>query len=375
MLSFYIKRILVYIFYVFPIKKNKVFFSSYEGTSISCNPKYICSELKTRFGEHLVSVWEYNHKRTTKEEGKTIYVKHNSLAYVYHIMTSKVLISNTGISACFPLRKKQFTINTWHGAGCYKKVGKDLSDTYIETIRRRYEEKNTNYYLSGCAAWTHVFSEAVLSSPIKFLPTGSPRIDYLFNDVTDGEVERIKGAIGIKAKIVLYAPTYRGDRDTPGNAQCPLDIDLLLDALEKRFGGEWIFAYRCHYATASLFKGNDRTIDLSGHEDMQELLAIADILISDYSSSIWDYSFTGKPCFLYCYDLDKYTEERDFYMPIKDWHFPVSLSINELIKQIDSFNDLEYAKNVAAHHRELGSFESGNATNTVVNLIQRELQD
>lgn len=372
MISFYIKRILLKIFLLYPINPRKIFFSSYEGQLIACNPKYIYEEMNKQFGNNRIYVWEWN-KATGKHtnERNTIFVKHNSVKYVYHVMTSKILITNTGISACFPLRKKQLSINTWHGAGCYKKVGKDLSSTDMEKYRKRcyFAEKNTTYYLSGCGAWTKVFSEAVFSSPEKFLAIGSPRIDMLINGVSDEYKKIIKKKLNIKSRLVLYAPTYRGDRDTPEKASCPIDVEKVLEAMKNKFGGEWIFGYRCHYATASHFKSLNNSIDLSWYEEMQDILVVAESLISDYSSVIWDYSFTGKPCFLYCYDLEQYTDERDFYLPIKRWHFPISKNMDELISDIDSFDADLFKRGMQQHHEELESYEYGNATKRVVDII------
>lgn len=374
MLKLIVERTVLKLLWLFPVNRKKVFFSSYEGGPITCNPKYIFLALDKKHGDKIKYVWECN-KTPSDIPTKThiTFVKHNTLTYIYHVMTSKVIITNSGISASFPLRKRQLSVNTWHGAGCYKKVGKDLSETNNDEYKKHrfYAEKNTSFYLSGCEAWTKVFSAAVYSDSQKFLQTGSPRIDYLLNNNTKEEKERIKRKIGINEKIVLYAPTYRGIRDTPDEAVCPIDVERVLSVLEYKFGGRWIFAYRCHYATASMFRKIDRTVDLSSYDDVQELLLVADVLISDYSSSIWDYSFTYKPCFLFCYDLNKYTEERDFYMPIKNWHFPISLEMDELVSDIKEFDNKQHRKNMELHHMELGSYEFGNATASVERLIEK----
>lgn len=376
MLKLYISRLLLRFFYLFPINKRKVFFSSFEGGPISCNPKYIYRELKKRYGSKLIYVWEWNRSPEEQEGAESVvFVKHNSISYIFHIMSAGVLISNTGISAVFPLRQEQLSINTWHGAGCYKKVGRDLAETNNkEHIKRyKYAAKNTTYFLSGCRIWTEVFSAAVFADPRKFLPVGSPRVDFLLQEHSDDLIKRIKNKAGIVGKFVLYAPTYRGGRHSPAEAACPMNVPILLDSLKERFGGDWTFAYRCHYATASNFKCIENTVDLSAYDDMQELLATCDVLISDYSSSIWDYSFTGKPCFLYCYDLNDYTDERDFYRPIQEWHFPISVDMPELIKQIKEFDPIKFRKGMERHHSDLDSYETGNAADRVAELIEKHL--
>lgn len=378
MLRLFFIRLILKVLYIFKINNRKIFFSSYEGATLSCNPKYIYLEMVKRYGDNLIYVWEINNGDSfSSNYPNVIFVKHNSLNYIFHVMTSKVLISNVGITSAFPLRKKQFSINTWHGAGCYKKEGVNLSKTDLKKYRKErfLAEKNVQFYLSGAQAWTDVFSKAVLSDPKKFLPVGCPRNDMLINGISSEAEQTIKNKIGIKTKVVLYAPTYRGERDTPEQAACPLDVNKLLQTLEKKFGGDWTFAYRCHYATASQFQNLSNAIDLSNYDDMQELLAISDVLISDYSSTVWDFSFTYKPCFLYCYDLDTYLAERDLYLPIWDWHFPVSKSMDDLINQIENFDENDFIIGMKKHHDELGSFEKGTATDFAVNLISKQMKN
>lgn len=376
MFKVYFARFALRLFHLFPVNKRKIFFSSYEGGPISCNPKYIYRELRKRYGDRLTYVWEWNRPGEHQPDSEgVIFVRHNSLRYIFHVMTAKVLISNTGVSAVFPLRRGQFSVNTWHGAGCYKKAGKDYAGTNAPDYpkRRKFAEKNVDCYLSGCREWTRVFSQAVCSDPKKFLPIGSPRIDMFIHGVGEERIRAIRERIGVQKRFVLYAPTYRGDRERPAAAACPLDVPELLRALEERFGGEWVFAYRCHYATASLFERMENAVDLSRYDDMQELLLVSDALISDYSSSVWDYSFTGKPCFLYCYDLNQYMDERDFYMPIRNWGFPVSENMEELLSQIHDFSFDSFRRNMAKHHEDLGSYETGTASAKASDIIALQL--
>ena len=98
-------------------------------------------------------------------------------------------------------------------------------------------------------------------------------------------------------------------------------------------------------------------------------MLVSDVLISDYSSSVWEFSFTGKPCFLYCYDLKQYTDDRDFYIPIREWHFPVSETMDELIEQVEGFSEDDFHRGMEMHHNELGSYEKGNATKKVTEML------
>ena len=102
-------------------------------------------------------------------------------------------------------------------------------------------------------------------------------------------------------------------------------------------------------------------INASQYPDIQELLCAADILITDYSSCIWDFSFTFKPCFIYAPDLKKYQDEQGFYTPIEDWPFPLAKTNQQLMENIIVFDDEKYKQAVKKHHADLGSYETGTA--------------
>ena len=97
------------------------------------------------------------------------------------------------------------------------------------------------------------------------------------------------------------------------------------------------------------------------YPDMQDLLQCADVLLTDYSSCMWDFSLMKKPCFLYARDIAEYRGERDFYTPIDSWPFPLAADNGELAAVISDFDEAAYRSAVDRHHRELGSTESGTA--------------
>ena len=104
---------------------------------------------------------------------------------------------------------------------------------------------------------------------------------------------------------------------------------------------------------------------------MQELLLAADVLVTDYSSSIWDMSLAFKPTFLYCPDLDRYRAERDFYIDIHEWPFPLAADNAALAANIRGFDEEKYRADVAAHHARLGSCETGHASEAAARRIMQ----
>ena len=200
------------------------------------------------------------------------------------------------------------------------------------------------------------------------LEIGLPRNDIFWQDAFYLKNE-IKNSLNIDSeyKLLLYAPTYRDNLSENGFI---LEISSIIDSLTRRFGGKWKVLYRAHYfeKNSELVQCN-LIINVSCYSDMQELLYIADVLITDYSSSMWDFSFTNKPCFLYTPDIDKYMEYRNFFVPPSQWHFPLANNIKELQDNILSYDALRFKEDMVKHHNEYGSFENGMATEKICKLL------
>ena len=199
---------------------------------------------------------------------------------------------------------------------------------------------------------------------------GTPRNDMLINRDRPDVNERVREYFNIPTEIniALYAPTWRD-----GAEKKDFDIDYkgLKGTLEKKFGGQWVILRRFHWMAAEFFSDTSRDyIKAESYPDMQELLYAIDVLISDYSSSIWDFSFTGKPCFLLCFDLEKYKDERDFYNPINTWGFPVAQNNSELMNNILEFDQNLYVEAMKEQHIKNTSFESGHSTENVCKIIE-----
>ena len=132
----YVMRIVLRIFYIFPINNKKIIFISYSGKQYSCNPKYIFEYIYKKFGNEFQYIWCLNNKNKLPESCKKVrIVKYLSLEYIFASMTSKFIINNAHIDPIFPFRKDQITIHTWHGGGAYKTVL-----ILIERFLKKYAE-------------------------------------------------------------------------------------------------------------------------------------------------------------------------------------------------------------------------------------------
>ena len=372
LLIYYIKIIFCFLFklvYIFPIKKNRIIFSSYSGRQYSCNPKYIFEKLVELYPNKFEVFWVANvTPNIPRKEAK--YLTRNTLRYCYYMLTAHVIIDNVDVNAFLPYRKEQLKINTWHGGGAYKKIGVDINQTKPEYLRLIRTGKATDIVLSS----SERFSEAFVSSHhidlSKMWEIGMPRNDVFFRLLPDMiQNTRKKIGIGPDEKLIIYAPTYRRELLNVSFKTAIFDIDTCLDALQKRFMGKWILGFRMHYAYDSHVKTIPHSINLSSYPDMQELLLVADVLITDYSSSIWDFSFTKRPCFIYANDLEQYKSDVDFYTPIEQWPFPMAQNNDQLVQNILNFDQDSYLVAVNQHYKDLGSCETGHASETVAKAI------
>lgn len=367
----YVIRYLMRVLYIFPIKKNRIVFNSYRGGQYSCSPKYISQKLIRMYPNRFEIIWLFNNPKNfsyLKDEGIKV-IDYSSFKRFYYEATSKISINNIGSFSYMPLRKGQEHINTWHAAVSYKKVG--LSEIKNDAIIKRtllMTSKETTLYLSACK----FFSEYCI--PIDFgyygdiLEYGIPRNDMLYLQDIEEYRRKVLTYYGIdfRSMVVLYAPTWRYD---PEYETKPIDFILLKDAVEKKFNRECVIIFRAHHITGSNGVNYEWIIDSTDYPDSQEVLAASDIMITDYSSMIWDYSLLKRPCFLYVPDLKTYISERGFHIPIKEWGFPLCETNEKLRSAIFDFDESSYLDNVHKHHMTLGSYETGHSAEKVCEWI------
>lgn len=366
-----------YLFRVFPVKNNKIFFSNFDGKGYGDNPKYICEGLIDS-GYKYDIVWELDDFNETLPDNIRK-VRHNSFSALFESVTAKVWIDNYRKNIWFRKRKGQLYIQTWHAGIGFKKaenaVANSLAASYIE--RAKHDSKMADLFLSGSNWETDKYAKYYwYDGPI--LMTGVPKQDALAN-LTKNEIIEIKKRLHIneEVRIALYAPTFR--KDMQDYAIYCLNWDRILNVLESKFGGKWIGAIRLHPGLAR--KDNDfsdmqNVIDFSLLSDAQEALAISDILITDYSSIVFDYVLTRNPVFLYALDLDEYRRDRDVFFDLKKLPFTFSESEEELEQSILGFDLKKYKTSLSSFLNDTcGLYPCGHATNYVCSIINNYVQN
>lgn len=367
-------NILLHLFYIFPIKKNRILFISYFGRKYSCNPRYISEYLEKNYPEKFEIIWMFRNPNNFRElEDRGIKIcKYRSIQYYFYRLTAGIVVHNSLIGAEAPIRKKQMYIQTWHGSGAYKSNVKRRDTLYerlVDNRIRRTFQKNS-YVMASCEVGKKNTFVDAMGYHGRYV-NGMPRIDVLIHQNQPDICHICRKTLNIPEdkKILLYAPTWRND--------CKMsDFDLayeeVIRALEQRFGETWVILRRMHHYSTSGKMGLPKgVIDVTSYPEMQELLLTSDAVISDYSSTLWDFSFTKKPCFQYCVDLDEYQKNRGITTNIYEWGFPLAKTNKELVEKILTFDEKEFAKNMEAHHKHFGALESGNATKEICEIIEQ----
>lgn len=357
------------IFFVFPIQKNRVIFNAYNGKQFGCNPKYIYEYLEY-YSDKLDLIWTFEDIEKFYFDAPVRKVKYKSLKYIYYVLTASIVIENSESWSIIPKRSGQTVINTWHGGGSYKKVGTSRKDGNSFNAKNvRDKNSRVDLYLSSSQAFSTQTLRESFDYRGEIMEKGMPRNDILVSG-NESLAKKVKLNLNIAdKKVVLIAPTFRNVTDF---ALESFNFDSLLETLEEKMKGSWVILYRSHYYETS--KVNDsRIIDVSNYPDMQELLLASDVLITDFSSCMWDFSLSFKPVFLLSSNIEEYQEkEREFYTDPYSWPYSLALTFDQLIQNISDFDEDEYVKRLVSHHEDLASCESGNATNSIGKYILRK---
>lgn len=378
-IKYIVKKIIsgiLHVFWFLPIENNKIIFMNDHSYSYSDNLKYLCIYLLNKDPEKYRIFFSLKNTDGMTDERITP-VKFLSLKHFYHTLTSSVIITNNSGIVYLPIRKKkQLVINTWHGGGPYKVTGTDAINNIWYEKDMQYTAGKVNYILSSCRVFTDEEAKGMGFRPDQVINCGMPRMDFFFDHQFMAETRRkVFESYNIPAssKLVIYAPTFRGLFENYESVIADDVLEMnhhrLTEALNAKFGGEWIFAVRLHpRLKETQFKDKD-LINMSEYPDAEELLIAADVLVTDYSSVMWDFSFSDKPIFLFAPDINDYEVKRGFYIPPEEWPFPIATTNEEMGDNIRDFDLKSYLKRVDEHLSAVGSFENGKACSTVKSIV------
>lgn len=233
------------------------------------------------------------------------------------------------------LRKNTKLVQLWHAMGAFKKFGysRPEDNETFNTIHKNYTDA-----IVSSENIRKDYAEGFGISIDKVHPTGIPRTDIFFDkNYKKDVIERIyKKYPRLKGKkVIMFAPTFRGD-----GPRRYYDFKLIdFKKLEKEFGEDYVFIIKLHPFIHNKpdfnFEKSKFYIDLTSEREINDLLFITDILITDYSSVIFEYSFFERPVVFYLPDLEEYKNKRDIYYPLEDYLYgDVATNMKELVSAI-----------------------------------------
>ncbi|MCM2675743.1 CDP-glycerol glycerophosphotransferase family protein [Alkalicoccobacillus plakortidis] len=300
------------LFNLLPIKQDRITFASDSRIEMDGNFGFVYENM-------LKQGLNYDYKFMLKSaitEKKTL---KETIQLAYWFATSKKIILDDFYPIIYPLkiREEADLIQVWHAVGAFKtfgysRVGRPGGPSIKSLNHRNY----TKAVVSSKNIVRH-YAEGFGIDEAAVAPIGVPRTDIFFDEkYKENKREELYNQYPFlkNKKVILFAPTFRGNGQS--SAHYPYDV-LNLDKLYNELKDEYVFIFKVHP-----FIKNKITIpyhyvdffyDFSEYREVNDLLFITDILITDYSSVCFEYALLRKPMIFFSYDVEEYIQKRDFY--------------------------------------------------------------
>ena len=352
-----------------PSYGSTVLLETFRGRSVADSPGAIGRELLARdLGADLV--WVVDDPAVEVPQGMRAVVRITEGWYDV-LANARLYVAIAGAPYWFEKKRGQTHLQTWHGTPL-KRIGEDRGPGDFNTWRHRRRIAHQAAGWDGFVS-PSPYCSAIFRSAFRFdgplLETGYPRNDVLCNDT--GELRartRQRLGIGAEQRVVLYAPTWReyvGVRDSK-----PLYLDA--ERVTTRLP-DTVVLIRGHYNSTGqrdVFTGHRRILDVTRYPDIADLYLAADVLVTDYSSVMFDFALTDKPVVLLVPDFTQYRDvERGFYFDIEtSAPGPLVDSTEAVIARLTDGSD-EHAAARAEFRRKFCPFDDGHASARVVDWL------
>jgi CDP-glycerol glycerophosphotransferase len=357
-----------------------VLYQCFQGKEFADSPRAIMKEFIRRGTpfRHLVTVRDQQACVPPGAAAVPIWSKE----YYEALARAQVIIDNTHLPPYFERTPGQLVVQTWHGLGL-KRVGLDLPQVHF--ANPRYVEN----LLREVDHWDMLISPNPFTSPIlrsafgydgPLLEAGAPRNDIFHAPDRDRVAADTRELLGVPAgsKVVLYAPTWR-DHVSYGRGRYGLDLQVDFETMADKLGQGYSILFRKHANILDRLPSRFAPFvkDVSDFPDVQRLLLISDVLISDYSTLMFDYANTGRPMIFYTYDLEHYRDVlRGFYFDFEN-EAPGPLvhtegQLFDAVLRADEFADA-YSEAYRKFQDRFCRWDDGRASERVVDAILEEL--
>ena len=327
--------------------RDSVFFVSWKGKQCADNPLGIAEELRRR-GDDREHLWAITDWSVPVPEGGTGVLR-GTQEYYEALARSRYLVSNDDMQAPFRKRDGQVYLQTWHGTPL-KRIGFDISNPQFISGTAYFD-----HLARDIAQWDLLLSPNPFSTPImrrafrydgEICEYGYPRNDLLSRADTAEVAARVRDRLGLPdgKRVVLYAPTWRDNQVYANGRRYRFDMRLDLERAWRELGQDHVFLIRGHHHMADDVPAGMRggfAINVTAYPDITELFLVSDVLVTDYSSAMFDYAVTGRPMLFFTYDLAEYRDSlRGFYFDFEaEAPGPLlasSAEVIEAVRDIDS---------------------------------------
>ena len=365
------------------VKKGRVMCWAYNFKQYSCNPRYLTEYLLKNNPEFEI-YWVFRKKVDISGiDSRIKCVRFRSLEYYKLVNSAEFFITNSRTDPYriyWHKRPGQKYLMLWHGGVALKKIEKDAESKlgYSYVKKSKIDSKVCDLMTSSCRYQTDLMENKFWYSG-EILKKGIPRNDIFFDREQRASLNaKVRKLYSISSgdKIVMYAPTFRR-----GNDLSPYSInwDKVIPELEKVFGGVQVrILVRLHpnligKVDTSGLVAYEKVTDATLYHDMQELLCVSDMLITDYSSAMFDFAMLERPCLLYATDIEKY--DRGYYFRFDELPFPLARTQEELLSNLASFDRSEYDNRVTTFFdTNIGIYDDGHASEAIAEwMISRSI--
>lgn len=379
-------RIKFGIFRLFYVTQDKmVLFESFHGKRCGDSVKAIYDAMvgDDTFRDYTF-VWAFTNPKAHEElldNPRTLLVRKGSGDYFRYYAASRFWVNNVTVPDYLVPGRHHVYIETWHGTPL-KRLGCDITTDSDprqsrERMHKRYRKKGkkVSWFLSPSAYYTEKITSAFdLQGKAKnrFIHSGYPRNDALFHS-TEEKKASIRAKLGISdaKKVILYTPTWRDTDYSPEHGfeyKNPVDLKKVSELLPE----ETVLLFRAHHQNGlhDVISGSRKVIDVTDVDDINQLYLVSDLMVTDYSSTMFDYSILKRPMVFHLYDKEEYESRiRGFYFDLSELPGSVTTNEEELAAAItDQLASFDYETNASyqAFCRKFNEWEDGEAARRVI---------
>ncbi|MFF3481671.1 CDP-glycerol glycerophosphotransferase family protein [Streptomyces sp. NPDC002701] len=371
-------RIYHEVFSRLPVRKGLVVFESHLGRQYSDSPKALYEEMR-RQDLDFEAVWSYTGSGPAGFPPDATLVRRWSLPYLKALARAEFWVDNQSYPLKLTKRPETTYLQTWHGSAL-KRMGFDEPEWKLRPRPAQAEQQRVldrfDRFLIRSEHDVRTLARAFRLKERTLLRVGYPRNDALVRarkrEEETGLRERgpLAAELGIPddRTVLLYAPTFRHQGGKQRRFELPFDVERFAD----EFGDRYVLLVRSHYLNHVVLPPSvrGRVLDVSAHHDVTPLLALADGLITDYSSVMFDYALLGRPMFFFAYDYEEYVHEgRGTYFDLLERApGPVVRTEEELYAALASLDEqaVKYAEARAGFVAEFGEYDTGTAAQSIV---------